>query len=216
VPGSNGYLGVSESGNLDSVNPATGSISVIGATGLGNLAFDTAELDGTVYETDLSNNLYSINTTTGAATLIGYTGIPPCPSLIDPADDFGDESLFSAGGNLYATFDGFDFTTSTFRDAPTLYQLNPTTGAATLVGPTAFEIDGAVDVNSTVYAFTSDQVLSLDLTNGDTTSVATYDDPSGFNFITGAAAATPEPDSFALFGSGTGLVLVSMRRRLRS
>jgi hypothetical protein len=183
---------------------------------LGGLAFDTAEVNGTVYETDLNNNLYTVNTTTGVATLIDYTGIPPCPSLIDPADDFGDESLFNAGGNLYAAFDGFDFTTSTFVDAPTLYQINPITGVATAVGPTAFEIDAAVDLNGTVYAFTSDQVLSLDLANGNTTFVANYDDPSGLNFFTGAVVATPEPGSFALFVVGIGLVAVVMRRRLSS
>lgn len=63
VPGPDGsLLSISVSGNLDSVNPATGAVSVIGATGLGGLAYDTAELNGTVYATDLNSNLYAVNT----------------------------------------------------------------------------------------------------------------------------------------------------------
>ena len=46
VFGPNGYLGVSFSGNLDSLNPATGGVTVIGATGLGNQADTMAILNG--------------------------------------------------------------------------------------------------------------------------------------------------------------------------
>jgi uncharacterized protein (TIGR03437 family) len=71
-------------------------------------------------------------------------------------------------------------------DAPKLYQINPTTGVATLVGPTAFQIDAALEVNGTVYAFTGlNQVLTLDLSTGNTAFVGNYD-PTTF-FITGAA-----------------------------
>ena len=110
VQGPNGYLGISFSGNLDSVQPKTGAISVIGATGLGNLAGVTTEFNGTVYATDLYNNFYSVNTTTGLASLIGPTGLPICPSLISPVE-VSDETLFTANGNLYATFDGINLTT---------------------------------------------------------------------------------------------------------
>lgn len=199
VPGPNGYIGVSYSGNLDSINPATGAISVIGATGLGDLAFDTAELNGTVYATDLNNNLYTINTATGASSLIGPTGLPPCPSVTNPAD-VGDEALITVGGKLYATFDGYNLTTMALVDAPKLYQINPTTGVATLVGPTALEIDAATEVNGTVYAFTGfNQVLTLDLSTGNTALVGNYD-PTTF-FITGAAA-TLTVVSGASFESG--------------
>jgi hypothetical protein len=215
VPGPNGsLLGVSYGGNLDSVNPATGAISVIGATGLGpalaTAAFATGELNGTVYETDGSNNLYTINTTTGFASLIGATGIPQCPSVTDP-DDIGDEALFAAGGELYATFDAFNAITSAVVYAPELYQINPTTGVATLIGPTAFGLDAALEVNGTVYGFTSaNTVLSLNPANGSTTFVTNYD-PSALD-VTGAAP-TPEPGSAALIGVGIAAILISGRRR---
>ena len=218
VAGPNGWLlGVSYGGNLDSVNPATGAISVIGATGLGpslaTAAFATGELNGTVYETDGSNNLYTVNTTTGIASLIGATGIPPCPSVTDP-DDIGDEALFAAGGELYATFDAFNAITSAVVDAPELYQINPTTGAATLIGPTAFGMDAALQLNGTVYGFTAaNTVLSLNLANGSTTFVTNYD--ANALDITGAAP-TPEPGSSALIGVGIAAILISKRRRRHS
>ncbi len=199
VPGPNGYAGVSFSGNLDSINPATGAISVIGATGLGNLAGVTGELNGTVYATDLNNNLYTINTSTGASSLIGPTGLPPCPFLTNPAE-VSDEALFTVGGKLYATFDGYNLNTMALVDAPKLYQINPTTGVATLVGPTAFQIDAAVEVNGTVYALTGfNQVLTLDLSTGNTALVGNYD-PATF-FITGAVE-TVNVVSAASFAAG--------------
>jgi PEP-CTERM motif len=209
--GPTGYMGVSFSGNLDSVNPATGTISVIGATGLGSAALDTAELNGTVYETDYGNNLYTINTTTGAASLIGPTGMPPVPS--DPAD-LVDEAFFGADGKLYATFDAFNATTYALVDPPELYQINTTTGLATLVAPTAFQLDAAVDLGGTIYGFTAaDTVLSLDLATGGSTFVTNYD-PAAF-FVTGVAQ-TPEPASFTLAGIGIAAVLIARRRRRHS
>lgn len=217
VPGPNGYLGISFSGNLDSVKPKTGAISVIGATGLGFSALDTAELNGTVYATDFSNNLYTINTATGAATLIAYTGIPPAPS--NPADEC-DEALFAAGGKLYATFDAFNATTFAVVINPELYQIDPSTGAATLLAPTSLHLNAAVDVNGSVYAFqgqpstfTSD-VLSLNLATGNTTFLASVS--SAAAFTDGAAAAVPEPASIALTGIGIFAVFVLRRRSRRS
>ncbi len=215
VPGPNGnLLGISASGNLDSINPVTGAISVVGATGLGGLAYYTAELNGRVYATDLNSNLYTVNTATGAASLIGPTGIPPCPSLTNPAD-VNDETLFTDGGKLYATFDGINLTTLALVDSPELYQINPATGVATLVGPTALGLDAAVFVNGTVYGFAygytgSNTVLSLNPANGSTAFVTDYS-PNAFD-ITGAAA-TPEPTSVALVGLGIAAVLVSRRRK---
>jgi hypothetical protein len=102
------------------------------------------------YETDFSGNLYTVNTATGATTLIGYTGIPPARA--DPADKC-DEALFTAGGNLYATFDAFDPPTSAVVIDPELYEIDPTTGVATLLAPTSLHLNAAVDVNGIVYAF---------------------------------------------------------------
>jgi len=105
----------------------------------------------------------------------------------------------------------FNATTLALVDDPELYQINPTTGAATLVGPTAFQLNAVVEANGTVYGFTAaNQVLSLNLATGSSTFVANYD-PAAF-FITGAAA-TPEPASVALAGIGIAAILVLRRRR---
>ena len=228
VPGPNGsLLSLSVSGNLDSINPATGAITVIGASGIGpaggpgDAAGDLVAFNGMLYATDLDNNLYTVNATTGAATLIGPTGMPICPSLIDP-NEVSDESLFTANGKLYATFDGINLVTSAIVDSPELYQINPATGVATQVGPTALGIDAAVQLNGTVYAlafgFPSNTVLSLNLANGNTTFLNNYvSSPvaGGVNsYDIEGVSAVPEPASFALIFGGL-LVLLASRKMVR-
>ncbi len=222
MPAPNGnLLTLTLSGNLDSINPAIGAVSVIGATGLGNLAGVTAKFNGTVYATDLYNNLYRVNTTTGMASLIGPTGIPICPSLISPVE-VSDETLFAANGKLYATFDGVNLLDSSVVDSPELYQIDPATGVATPVGSTTLGLDAVLQLNGTVYAFDfgtagPNTLLSLNLTNGNTTFLNDYDSSpvaggvNAVNII--GASATPEPVSFALVGIGIAAVLVSRRRK---
>ena len=104
--------------NLDSVNPANGSTTLIGATGFGpcsaasSMSADGPALYGTC-DNGSGSILYSFNTTTGAATAIGNTGLTRIDSMV------------FANGLLYA--------------APhngTLYTLNTSTGAATFVANT--------------------------------------------------------------------------------
>jgi hypothetical protein len=133
-----------------------------------------------------------------------------------------DEALFTVGGKLYATFDGVDLTTFAVVDSPELYQINPVTGVATLVGPTTLGIDAAVQINGTVYGLDfgyagSNTVLSLNVANGNTTFLNDYvTSPvaGGVNAfdILGASPA-PEPASFALVVIGIAAVLVSRRRK---
>jgi hypothetical protein len=135
-----------------------------------------------------------------------------------------DETLFTANGKLYATFDGIDLTTLAVVDSPELHQINPATGAATQVGPTALGLDATVQVNGTVYGLAfgyagSNTVLSLNLANGNTTFLNDYvSSPvaGGVNsFDIVGASPTPEPASFTLVGVGIGLAFVSMRRKRR-
>jgi len=227
VPGPNGnLLSVDQvAGNLDSIDPTTGAMSVVGAFPVvatnepGNAPYSIAELNGTVYATDLYGNLYTLNTTTGASTIVGITGIPLCPSVINP-DDVSDETLFTANGELYATFDGIDLTNLAVVNLPELYQINPATGLATEVGPTALGLDATVQVNGTVYGLAfgyagSNTVLSLDLANGNTTFLDDYVSspvPGGGNsFDIQGAAPTPEPASFMLICGGL-LVAVGSRK----
>ncbi len=233
VAGPNGsLLTLTFSGNLDSINAATGVPTIIGPTGLADCSLpsspcgpksanDLGEVGGQIYATDFANNLYKINPATGHATLVGPTGMPgitfiPLSTNPDGTLNAYDESLFSAGGNLYATFDTLKVNPSTFAVTPVvspdLYQINPLTGQATVIDPTTVGLGGVVNVDGTLYAFgdATSQVLTLDLTNGDTTVVTNFDPAVG---IIGGAAAVPEPASFALVGIGVAALLVARRRR---
>ena len=235
VPGPNGsLLTLTFSGNLDSINPATGVTSVIGPTGLGDCtspaspcgptsANNLAKLGGTIYATDVSNNLYTVNPGTGAATLMGPTGIPPLPFVLLSTNPDGsvnafDETLFAAGGSLYATFDAITIDFASFTITPVipaaLYEINPSTGIATLIAPTALNLSAAVNLNGTLYAFNpaANQVVTLDLANGKTNFVSDLDPAAGLN---GGASPVPEPASITLAGIGIAAIVVSRRRRRR-
>jgi hypothetical protein len=236
TPGPNGsLLTLSVSGNLDSIDPATGVTTLIGPTGLGdcttaaspcgpNSADNLVEFGGKIYATDLANNLYTLNPFTGAATLIGPTGIPPLPFVLLATNPDGsinavDQALFSSGGKLYATFDAItiDFSTSTITPVipNALYQIDPATGVATMIAPTALNLSAAVDVNGTVYAFNAatSQLVTLNLTSGATTFVADIDPSVGLVI---GASATPEPASIAFVGVGMTVIIIIAGRRRRS
>jgi hypothetical protein len=235
VPGPNGsLLTITFSGDLDSINPATGVATIIGLTGLADCSMpsspcgptsanDLGEVGGQIYATDFANNLYKVNPATGAATLVGPTGMPGItfvPLSTNPDGTFNayDESLFSAGGNLYATFDTITVDPSTNAVtpliSPDLYQINPLTGQATVIAPTTVGLGAVANINGILYAFGGPdtyQVLTLNLTNGNTTVVTNFDPDAG---IIGGAAATPEPASFALI-FGALLVMAANRKLVR-
>jgi hypothetical protein len=230
-------LTMSFDGNLESINPATGTISVIGATGFtacttpdlptcgDNSQLSLGAAGGTVYATDFANRLYSVNPLTGKATLIGNTGIPAVPFI--PASitgghlNFYDENLFDFGGSLYANFDAgtFDFATqqTTPVIASALYRINTTTGAATKVADTEFGLITITGVNGVIYGFSgpNGQVVTLDVTNGKTNVVSDLDPSLG---LIGGAAAVPEPASIVLsgFGLAGGLLWARRRQQMRS
>ncbi len=226
VPGPNGsLLSLTFSGNLESINPATGATSVIGATGLGGstgFALSLAEVGGALYGTDSSNNLYSVNAANGVSHLIGPTGIPGVPPR--PAEF--DESLYGTNGKLFATFDAFITDPATLQlttvVSPNLYQIDPSTGLATLLAPTILQIIASVAANDTFYGFkgslsapntiATSQVVTLDLANGNTSFVANID-PAATGIL-GATPAVPEPASLALAGIGFAVIAV-LKRRLR-
>jgi WD40 repeat protein len=237
VSGSNGsLLTMSFDGNLDSINPATGAISVIGPTGFADCTTPTTptcgpnsqlsfgKANGTLYATTFDNRLYTINPLTGKATLIGNTGIPAAPFIVGATNPDGslniyDENLFEAEGKLYANFDAGTLDLSTFTVttaiSPALYQIDLNTGAATKVAPTDEGLVSITNVNGTVYAFdaATNQLLTLDVTNGKTTFIRDIDPSLGL--IAGVAAVSPEPASFALTGLGITLFLLNPRRKIR-
>jgi len=226
-------LTMSFDGNLESINPASGAISVIGATGFTDCTTpdlptcgDNSQLSlgaagGTVYATDFANRLYSVNPATGKATLIGNTGIPAVPfipvSITDGHINFYNENLFDFGGSLYANFDAgtFDFATQegTQVIAPALYRIDTTSGAATKVAATDFGLVTITGVNGVIYGFsdTNGQVVTLDVSNGKTNAVGEVDPSLG---LIGGAAAVPEPASILLSGLGLAAGLLWARARL--
>ncbi len=233
VPGPNGsLLTLTFSGNLDSIDPSTGVATVIGPTGLldcttpaspcGSHAASTlGSFGGITYATDLGNDLYAVDPFTGVATLIGYTGIPAVPFTLGATNPDGsfnayDEALFSVGGSLYATFDAITVNPSTSAITPVipgeLYRINPLTGHATPIGPTALTLGAAVNVSGTVYAFqdASSQALALNLANGNTSFVSDFDPAAG---VIDGASPTPEPGSLALTALGIAAFPVWSRRR---
>jgi hypothetical protein len=234
MPGPNGsLLTLTYSANLDSINPATGVATLVGATGLSECTtpaspcgpttiLTAGALAGKFYATDVQNRLYGINPLTGAAALIGSTGIPPVPfvpgsSNPDGTVNFYDQVLFEAGGRLYSTFDAvtFDLTSFAVADvlvAPDLYQIDSSTGLAMLIGPTALGIGGVANVNGAYYAFNdmTNQVLALDIANGNTTFVSNFDPAAG---VVQGVSPVPEPASIALAGIGIIAFGVCRRRR---
>jgi hypothetical protein len=180
VPGPAGsLLTLGISGNLDAINPATGAMSVIGPTGLAdcstpasacgpNSANTISRLGATWYVTDFANNLYTVDPFTARTTLIGPTGMPAVPFVPfsenpDGTLNFFGEALFDANSTLYATFDTGTLNPKSGAITPTmgdhLYQIDPTTGNATIIAPTAFALDTVVGINGTFYAFTEFRII---------------------------------------------------------
>jgi hypothetical protein len=218
----NSLYSLTYTGNLETINPSTGADTVIGPTGLGYDAFSLAGVGGKLYATDFQSNLYSVNAATGAATMIGATGMPPDPSIpfsINPDGTWNlcDETLYGVGGKLYATFDSFTIDPNTLAIktvvAPNLYWIDPSTGLATLVGPTSLELGASVDIGGQFYAFhlvptgfdpvfgpiAKSELYSLDLTNGSTILLGGIDPNAGPIF---GATPTPEPATLSMLGIG--------------
>jgi len=217
-------LSLTYSGNLERIDPATGETTVIGATGLGSNAFDLAEVRGKLYATDFSNKIYSVDSKTGAAQLLRATGIPPDPTIPFSTNPDGtvnlcDETLYGVGGKLYATFDSFKVDPVTLKINsvvdPNLYEIDPSTGAATLVAPTRLNLGASVEVNGKFYAFHivitawtnsgpqgQSQLVTLDRENGKTRFVRDIDAAAGAVF--GAAPVRKATITFDAPGAGTG------------
>jgi hypothetical protein len=205
-------LSMAYSGNLYSIDPRTGTASVVGATGLGDCTTPTSPCgpdsantlvlnDGKYYAIDFSQNLYSLDPATGATKLIGPTGVPKVtfvPLSIDPSNgklDVYDESLFSFRGKLYANFDSgqVDLTTGavTAVIAPALYEIDPKSGVTRKIASTDLGLLTIVNVNDTIYAFDSinDRFVTVDPETGRTQAVSNLDPSAGF--VCGATPARP-------------------------
>ncbi len=154
-------------GDLVRINPADGKLTVIGSTGLGYSAFSIAAFGNKLYLTDFSGNLYTVDPKNGGATFLAATGIPPdsVPPFTTNSDgtlNLCDQSFYALGGSLYVTFDAFNIDPATLAldkspsnasVSPALYRIDPTTGAASVVGPTYLQFGATVALDGKFYAF---------------------------------------------------------------
>jgi hypothetical protein len=81
------------------------------------------------------------------------------------------KAIWQSGGKLYLTYDTLVFDPVTFTvvevvDPLTLYQIDSSTGQATVIGPTALSIVGVYDANGTDYAFDDLTRLHIELHGG--------------------------------------------------
>ena len=237
APGLNGSLvSFTYASNLDRINPATGVPTLIGATGLPGCviatpscgpttAFTLGGFEGKIYGVDISNSVYTVNPTTGAATLLVKNSGLPNPSFVpgsqnsDGTFNLADEAIWASGGKLYLTYDAltFDFNSFTVGSlvvAPALYEIDPATGLATLIGPTDLGLGAALEVNGATYAFNdmTNQIETLNLLTGAATPVGDFDPAAG---VIQGASATPEPASIALIGVGIAVLGVANKKRGR-
>jgi hypothetical protein len=152
-------------GSLAKINPRTGEVTDIGSTGLGFNAFSLAGVRGKLYLTDFSNNLYRVNPETGVATPIAATGMPPdarIPFTFNNDGTFNlcDEGFYGVEGELYATFDSFALDPNQIPPTiahpfvpPAVYRIDPSTGNATFVAETDWNLSALVEIDERVYAF---------------------------------------------------------------
>jgi uncharacterized repeat protein (TIGR03803 family) len=101
----------SGSGTLYTVNPANGSLTVVGTSSISYASFGSAA--SSLYALGVDGNLYSINPSSGAATTIGPTGFV-----------FGDGAWAGLSNNAGILY---------FANGENLFTLNTATGAKTLI-----------------------------------------------------------------------------------
>jgi hypothetical protein len=192
---------VDTASSLYRVDPATGTLTLIGPTGIASIVA-TSMSAGVLYAMDAANSVYSINPTSGAASLIGSSGL----GALDPNFSNG---LAASGSTLYYILEMGGASPM----ASSLFRIDTATGAATFVGLTgASGIQGAGFAGGQLYGFsTSGSILTLDTSTGAATAVSSYAGQTRGTVWSAVDNHAPEPATSAMFVLG-GLALVALRR----
>lgn len=185
-------------GSLYKIDPANGSLTVIGRSSLD--IDDFGSTTSGLFVVGVDRNLYSINPTTGAPTLIGPIGV-----------SLGSwRSLSTNSNTLY------------FATGADLYTLSTTTGAATLVGSMGGpEMGAMLQEGGILYGGENTPGFSVDTLNPTTGAATTGPAVTGTSILFFALAPnplppspTPEPGTTALLSVGVAtLALVRRHRR---
>jgi len=203
--GPSGVLYSGFNGGLFKVNTATGDArdQYVGGTLGGTGYYLGSTSNGLLYGLEFQSSnpegigLYSINPTTGSTSLIGITGI-----TLPPQGYFVLSGLSNGSDNLY------------FAYLSKLYQLNTSTGAATLIGsmPSGTETDGIDFQDGNLYGVQTSPALAIDqfsISNGLPSVGPTAQD----DFTSLTPYSVPEPATISLLAVvGIGGVLHRPKR----
>ncbi len=204
--GANGMLyglDAEPNANLWQINTTTGALTLVGAVG--------QSADGAT--ADANGNFYAFSADNGAAY---YTLNPPSltSNVVNGATTIlNDSGLVAVNGSQLFTTDLSPSVKSV------LESINPTTGAANVIGDTGYVLLAGLFAGSTLYGFDSsvDAIVTIDTSSGASTVVATYSLPNGDSIVSAALAPAlvPEPSSvvLSLFGIGLAGSLGFLRNR---
>jgi hypothetical protein len=175
--------------NLYTIDPTTGATTLVGNMGaqMTDIALRNGSMFGTDYPASGPNSLYAIDPNTGAATLKGSTGV-----FLNALQFGSDGTLYGAGGAPGCGPAGHPTACNS------LYTINTTTGAATLVGSGVYDSSGDLEFTNGLYLTSfdnasTDQLFKMDATTGAGTLVGDI----GFADVFGLAYV---PEAGTLYG----------------
>jgi len=161
------------SNQLLQITPSTGAATLIGNGSITNQTTTGALTNGSYFGIDaVTGNVYTIDLGTGATTQVGHSST----GVAVPSGCSLETSLSGSANTLYYTV-GYSGASCSAPMPDTLSQIDPTSGATTLIGPITVSgspmngFVGSVFVGGTFYGFTSAgqgqaQEYSINLANG--------------------------------------------------